>query len=440
LGIEGIKMDILTINNSVGEMPDTYYAATASSNQVYPSATGELRCDVCVIGGGFTGLSSALHLAEKGFDVILLEAHRAGWGASGRNGGQMAVGQRLEQDDLETMVGLDHAHKLWELSLSSVALVHRLMKTHNISCDFKPGVLHADHKARFVRHSHAHVEKMRRDYGYDQLSPVNRDEMRKMIGTDAYFGGTLDMGSGHIHPLNFALGLADAASKVGVRIFDQSRVTGINHSTPAKVTTDQAQVTADFVVMGCNGYAGRLESKVAAKVMPINNYILATEPLPDDLARELIRDDVAVADSKFVINYYRLSADNRMLFGGTESYRYRFPKDIGATVRKPMLEIYPQLKDARIDYAWGGTLGVTMNRMPHFERLRGNILSAGGFSGHGVALATLAGRIMADAIEGQAGDFDVMASVPTQRFPGGVVLRWPLLVLAMTWFSLRDKF
>ncbi len=433
-------MDILTINDAPAELPDSYYAASANSNRKYPPAKGDLHCDVCVIGGGFTGLSSALHLADKGYDVILLEAHRTGWGASGRNGGQMAVGQRLDQDDLEAMVGLDHARKLWELSLDAVALVHKLRKTHNISCDFRPGILHADHKARLVPHTHKYVDKMRRDYGYEHLSPVSRKEMRAMIGTDAYFGGALDMGSGHIHPLNFALGLAAAATKAGVRIFDQSRVTAISHTSPAKVTTDQAVVRADFVVMGCNGYAGRLEGKVAANVMPINNYILATEPLSDDLAHNLIRDNVAVADSKFVINYYRLSADNRMLFGGTESYRYKFPADIGAAVRKPMLQIYPQLKDARIEYAWGGTLGVTMNRMPHFERLRGNILSAGGFSGHGVALATLAGRIMADAIDGQAGDFDVMANVPTLRFPGGVAMRWPLLVLAMTWFSLRDRF
>lgn len=433
-------MDILTINDPVGKLPDTYYAATANTALTHPVAKGDLRCDVCVIGGGFTGLSSALHLATKGYDVILLEAHRTGWGASGRNGGQMAVGQRIDQDELEKLLGLDHARALWNLSLDAVGLVHKLMKSHNISCDFKPGVLHADHKERFVRHSHEYVDKMRRDYDYNQISAVSRDEMRQMIGTDAYFGGALDMGSGHIHPLNFALGLAAAATKAGVRIFDQSRVRGISHTAPAKVTTDQATVTADFVVMGCNGYAGRLEEDVAANVMPINNYILATEPLSDDLARELIRDNVAVADSKFIINYYRLSADNRMLFGGTESYRYRFPKDIGASVRKPMLEIYPQLKDTRIDYAWGGTLGITMNRMPHFERLRGNILSAGGFSGHGVALATLAGRIMADAIDGQASDFDVMASVPTQRFPGGTALRWPLLILAMTWFSLRDRF
>ncbi|MFT4715696.1 MAG: gamma-glutamylputrescine oxidase [Paracoccaceae bacterium] len=432
-------MDILTINDQIGVLPQSYYADTANTDILHPTAQGDLKCDICVIGGGFTGLSSALHLAKKGFDVVLLDAHRVGWGASGRNGGQMAGGQRVDQDELEKLVGLDHARELWQLSLDSVALVHSLINAHDIDCGFKPGILHADHKAKFVAGSHAYVDKMRDQYGYEGLRFVDRAEMREMIGTGAYFGGSLDSGSGHLHPLNFALGLAKAAISAGVRIFDQSRVTDIEHKSPAIVHTSAAKITADFVVMGCNGYVGELESKVANNVMPINNYILATEPLSDDLASELIRDDVAVADSKFVINYYRLSQDKRLLFGGTESYRYRFPKDIGAAVSKPMLEIYPQLKNARIDYAWGGTLGVTMNRMPHFARLAGNILSASGFSGHGVAMGTLAGRIMADAVAGQAGDFDIMAKVPTPRFPGGSAFRWPLLVLAMTWFSLRDR-
>ena len=432
-------MDILTINDKLGELPASYYVATANMELKFPTATGDLNCDVCVIGGGFTGLSSALHLAEKGFDVILLDAHRIGWGASGRNGGQMATGQRVGQDELEKMVGLDHARKLFNLSVESVALVHSLVKRHKINCGFHSGILHADHKARFVPHSHAYVEKMLREYGYDKLRAVSKTEINEMIGTEVYFGGSLDMGSGHLHPLNYALGLAAAAKKAGVRLFDQSRVNRIEHTAPARVHTSKAKIQADFVVMGCNGYIGDLEKEVTSRVMPINNYILATEQLSDELASEVIRDNIAVADSKFVINYYRLSTDNRLLFGGTESYRYKFPNDIAADVRKPMLEIYPQLRDIKVDYAWGGTLGVTMNRLPHFARLSGNIFSAGGFSGHGVAMGTLAGRIMADAVAGQAGDFDVMANIPTQKFPGGTFFRWPLLVLAMTWFSLRDK-
>lgn len=432
-------MDILTANDRIGEYPKSYYAATASGPAPFPQAAGELRCDVCVIGGGFTGLSTALHLAEKGYDVILLEAHRVGFGASGRNGGQVGTGQRIDQDTLEKLVGKDHAHALWDLGLNSVALVLALIEKHKMDCGFADGIIHADHRARHVGHSHAYAEKLRTDYGYDKIRTLDREEIRHLVGTDAYYGGSIDMGGGHIHPLRFAFGLARAATAEGVRIFERSRVSKIEPAEPAKVKTDKATITASHVVLGCNGYLGNLDGQVAARVMPINNFIVATEPLSEQTAEALIRNNHAVADSKFVINYFRLSEDRRMLFGGGESYGYRFPADIAAKVRKPMLEIYPQLADTRIDYAWGGTLGITMNRMPHFKRLSGNVISASGYSGHGVAMATFAGSVVAEAIAGQAEKFDVMAGVPSPRFPGGATLRWPLLVLAMLWFSLRDR-
>ncbi|MGB8621185.1 MAG: FAD-binding oxidoreductase [Paracoccaceae bacterium] len=432
-------MDILTTNDRVGEYPSSYYAATAEPLAPFPQADGAISCDVCVVGAGFTGLSAALHLADKGFDVVLLDAHRVGFGASGRNGGQVGTGQRVEQDALEAMVGKEQAHALWDLSLESVQLVRDLIAGNGMDCGFADGIIHADHRKRFVAGSHAYAAKLREEYGYELIRPVDRDEMRHLVGSPAYHGGTLDMGGGHIHPLRFALGLARLARDRGVRIFERSRVTGLRQGDPATVKTDKAQITARNVVMACNGYLGHLQPEVAARVMPINNFIAATEPLDEDAAAALIRNNHAVADSKFVINYFRLSQDRRMLFGGGESYGYRFPADIAALVRKPMLEIYPQLKDARIDYAWGGTLGITMNRMPHFTRVSGNIISASGYSGHGVAMATLGGKIAAEAIAGQAGKFDLLASVPTQRFPGGAALRWPLLVLAMVWFSLRDR-
>lgn len=432
-------MDILTANDRIGEYPKSYYAATASGPAPFPPANGALNCDVCVIGGGFTGLSTALHLAEKGYDIILLEAHRVGFGASGRNGGQVGTGQRLGQDTLEKMVGNDAAHALWDMGQNAVATVRALIKKHEMDCGFAEGIIHADHRARYVSHSHAYAEKLRTGYGYDKIRALDRAEIRHLIGTDAYFGGSLDMGAGHIHPLRFAFGLAKAAAAKGVRIFERSRVTVVEQADPAKVRTDQAEITASHVVLGCNGYLGNLNGQVAARVMPINNFIIATEPLPEQAAEALIRNNHAVADSKFVVNYFRLSEDRRLLFGGTESYGYRFPADIAAKVRKPMLQIYPQLKDTRIDYAWGGTLGITMNRMPHFQRLRGNILSAGGYSGHGVAMATFSGAVIADAIAGQAEKFDVMANVPSPPFPGGVALRAPLLVLAMLWYTLRDR-
>jgi gamma-glutamylputrescine oxidase len=432
-------LDILTANDRIGEYPKSYYAATATGPAPFPQATGALSCDVCVIGGGFTGLSTALHLAEKGYDVILMEAHRVGFGASGRNGGQVGTGQRIGQDTLEKMVGIGPARALWGMGQDAVAMVRTLIGKHGMDCGFADGIIHADHRARYVAHSHAYAEKLQTEYGYDKIRALGREEIRHLIGTDAYFGGSIDMGAGHIHPLRFAFGLAKAAAAQGVRIFERSRVTEVEQAEPARVRTDQAEITASHVVLGCNGYLGNLEGQVAARVMPINNFIIATEPLSEQAAEALIRNNHAVADSKFVVNYFRLSDDRRLLFGGTESYGYRFPADIAAKVRKPMLQIYPQLKDTHIDYAWGGTLGITMNRMPHFQRLRGNILSAGGYSGHGVAMATFSGAVIADAIAGQAEKFDVMASVPSPPFPGGVALRAPLLVLAMLWYTLRDR-
>nr|WP_281502004.1 FAD-binding oxidoreductase [Loktanella sp. F6476L] len=430
---------MLTANDTQGAYPASYYAATAPQLPPFATAKGAITCDVCVVGGGYTGLSAALHLAEKGYDVVLLEAQRVGFGASGRNGGQVATGQRVEMDSVEKMVGMGPAKALWDLSLDSVQLVKDLIKQHDMDVPFHDGVIEAAHRARFVPDYHAYAAHLERVYGYTQVTTLDRNAMHDHVGSPAYHGGTLDMGSGHIHPLRYALGLARAAQSAGVRIFENSKVNNLSRGTPAKITTEHADISASYVVLGCNGYLGALDGKVAKKVMPINNFIAATEPLDDHTAKNLIRYNHAVADSKFVINYFRLSDDNRMLFGGGESYGYRFPKDIAATVRKPMSEIFPQLKNVKIDYAWGGTLGITMNRMPHFARLAGNVLTASGYSGHGVAMATLSGKLAADAIAGQAEKFDLMASVPTTAFPGGSRLRAPLLAAAMIYYSLRDR-
>lgn len=434
------KLDLLTTNDAFGAFPATsYYTATADLPAPYPEAVGEITCDVCIIGGGFTGLSAALHMAEAGLDVVLVEAQRVGFGASGRNGGQVAGGHNKDQSELEAMLGKPHARALWDMALESVDLVRDLVACHAPDAGFTPGIIHADHRARFVKHSHAAAEKLRDEYGYDLVRPLGRDEINHLVGSTAYHGGSLDMGAGHIHPLRFALGLACAAKKAGVRIFETSRVENVKAGKSVQVVTEKANIRAGHVVWACNGYLGKAEPKVAARVMPINNFIAATEPLGEGLARELIAENHAVADSKFVINYFRLSEDNRMLFGGGESYGYRFPRDIAAVVRKPMEEIYPQLAEVKIDYAWGGTLAITMNRMPHFAKLSSNILTASGYSGHGVALATLGGKLAAEAVLGQAGRFDLFADIPSPRFPGGSTLRWPLLVLAMVWFSLRDR-
>ncbi|MGR3711430.1 MAG: NAD(P)/FAD-dependent oxidoreductase [Alterinioella nitratireducens] len=433
-------MDLLTVNDRMGEYPPSFYAHAATPLPRFAAPEGDLTCDVCVIGGGFTGLSAAWHLAERGFDVVLLEASRVGFGASGRNGGQVGQGQRLEQDALEAMVGKDHARALWTIATRSVELVREVAARDEVHATFHPGVIHAAHRARYVPEYRDYARKLRDEYGYEDIRFLNREELQGLVASPCYHGGTLDMGAGHIDPLELTLGLARLARGAGARIFEGARVVKLDKGSPAVVRTDSARVRANHVVLACNGYLGGLDPQVAARVMPINNYVVATQPLGADRQEEIIRGNHAVADSKFVVNYFRFSDDHRLLFGGTESYRYRFPRDIAGAVRRPMEEVFPQLAGVKITHAWGGTLGITMNRMPHFARVAGNILSLSGYSGHGVAMATLAGQIAAETIAGQAERFDIMASVPSPRFPGGSALRWPLLVLGMVWFSLRDRF
>ncbi|MEQ9693392.1 FAD-binding oxidoreductase [Shimia sp. SDUM112013] len=432
-------MDLLYANDRKGQYPDSWYAATAEPLAPFPALKGEVRADVCVIGAGYTGLSTALHLAERGYDVVLLEAHRVGFGASGRNGGQLGSGQRMEQDGLEKLVGKEDAHKLWLLAEEAKQVTKGLIEKHEIPCHLKPGIAHACFTEREVREEHAYADYLRSEYGYSHLEKLDCDQFHAICPSEKYVGGSLDMSAAHLHPLAYALGLARAAAAAGVRIYENTHVHNMKKGARPVVQTDRGRVVADHVVLACNGYLGGLDRKVAARVMPINNFIAATRPLSDEELHGVLRRDVAIADTKFVINYFRLSHDKRLLFGGGESYGYKFPKDIDATVRKPMAEIYPQLKDIEFEYTWGGTLGITMKRMPFFARLAPNIISASGYSGHGVGTATHAGQLVAMAIAGQSEGFDTMARVPTPSFPGGSALRSPLLVLAMTWFAMRDR-
>jgi gamma-glutamylputrescine oxidase len=430
-------MNLLHANDRAGEYPASYYAATATPLAAFAPLKGQTRADVCIVGGGYTGLSAALHLAQAGLDVVLLEAHRLGFGASGRNGGQVGSGQRQDQDWLEASAGREDARRLWDMGEDAKTLVRGLIDRHAMPVTLYPGIAHACRSAAEVRHAHAYAEKLARDYNYSLVQPLDRAAIRDLIGSKIYEGGEIDHGAGHLHPLNFALGLAHAAHQAGAWLHETSEVHHITHGAKPVVQTASGQVTCDHVILAGNGYLGGLDRKVAARVMPINNFILATEPLGDRAAGILSRP-VAVADSRFVVNYWRLSEDNRLLFGGGESYGYRFP-DVVRTVMKPMLDVYPQLRGVRVDYAWGGTLAITMNRMPCFLRPQPNVLSASGYSGHGVAMATLAGKLMAQAVQGQAAGFDLLARLPQPRFPGGPALRWPLLVAAMTWYSLRDR-
>lgn len=432
-----MALDLLHANDRSGEYPASHYAATRTPFARLAPLRGTEEADVCIIGAGYTGLSAALHLAEKRLSTIVLEAHRVGFGASGRNGGQVGSGQRQDQPWLERAVGMDSARRLWDLSEDAKALVRDLIARHDMPVTFHPGIVHACRTGAQVRDAHRLAEKLVRDYGYTEIEPLDETGIRRIVGSNRYVGGDIDRGAGHLHPLNLAIGLATAAQRAGARLFEDSEVTAIAPGARPVARTAMGEVRARHLVLAANGYLGGLSPQVAARVMPINNFMVATEPL-GERAAGVLSEPVAVADTDFIVNYWRLSEDGRLLFGGGESYGFRFP-DILRTVRKPMLRIYPQLADVRIDHAWGGTLAITRNRMPCFCRPGANVLSASGFSGHGVAMATLAGKLTAEAIAGDASGFDLMAGVPGARFPGGAALRWPLLVLAMTWFSLRDR-
>ncbi|WP_347266197.1 FAD-binding oxidoreductase [Paracoccus sp. (in: a-proteobacteria)] len=433
-------MNLLFSNDRPGEYPPSLYAAARDPLPAFPELRGEARADVAIVGAGYTGLSAALHLAEAGLSVIVLEAHRVGFGASGRNGGQLGSGQRLEVDELERMAGREAARRLWDMAEEAKALTRALAARAGVPV--ADGIAHAFRKPAELDHARAMGERLAREYGYDRIEALDRDAFRALVPSEAYVAGELDHGAGHLQPLNLALGMARLAAAAGADIRELSHVHHIRHARRAgeqtAVQTGKGRVLCDHVILAGNGYLGNLDGHVAARVMPINNFIVATEPLGARAAGVLTRN-IGVHDTKFVVNYWRLDPEGRLIFGGGENVSYRFPADIAAKVRKPLLQIYPGLADVALTHAWGGTLAITMNRMPCFARPAPNCLSASGFSGHGVALATLSGKLMAQAVQGQAAGFDTMAVLPSRPFPGGAMLRWPLLVAGMGWYSLRDR-
>ncbi len=428
-------------NATLPSYPPSYYAATRMGEIAAAPLVGDTRADVVVVGGGYTGVSTALHLAEAGVDVLLLEARRIGWGASGVNGGQLGSGQRWDVDELEEAFGRIRARALWDLAEEAKALVKDRIARHGIACDYRPGILHVAHKPRLMPAYCALADKLRRDYGYAEVVPLDRHALADHIGSDRYYGGILDRGAGHLHPLNLVLGLARAARTAGARLHEATPVRRYRRAGRDLVlTTPQGSVRTEQLVLACNAYIDGLAPPVAKRIMPIHNYIIATEPLGRERARRLLPGNAAVADSKFVVDYFRLSADHRLLFGGGESYRPTPRRDIADFVRRFMLRVFPQLTDVAIDYAWGGTLALTWTRLPDFGRLEdGRVLYAQGFSGHGVALANLAGKLIAEALLGQPERFDLMAALPTRPFPGGRWLRWPLFVAGMLYYAMRDR-
>jgi len=428
-----------TIDSADSGHVASWYAASAIPFDDRPSLAGTVDCDVCVIGGGITGSSAALELAERGFSTVLLEAKRIGWGASGRSGGQAIFGFGCDQTKLRRIVGPDDARKLWDMSLESLGLMRSRIQDHGIDCAYRAGQMHAAIKPRQREELIEWQELLESEYGYGSLRLIEREELGGIMATDRYVCGLYDANSGHLHPLNYTLGLNLAAQQAGVQVFEDSPVVSVDEEGErVTIRTPAGEVRCRYVAVCCNAYLGDLVRPLRSKIMPVGKYIVATEQLGEALAGSLIRNDMAVADINFVLDYFRLSEDARLLFGGRVSYSKIPPPNLSRSIRARMVKVYPQLADVRIEYSWGGFVAITVNRAPHFGRTGRNIYFAQGFSGHGIALTGLAGKLIAEAVAGTAGRFDVFSRIPHMPFPGGPALRTPALVLAMAYFRLRD--
>lgn len=423
---------------SVSADSRTVYEADALARPALPTLRGDVSCDVCVVGGGFTGLSAAWHLASGGRSVVLLERGRVGDGASGRNGGHASLGQRLRMESLERMVGEHDARALWAAAVAAMEHLKALI-ADGLDCGFRPGVLRLEHRPEAVVAAHRYAEMMARRYGHHMLEPVDATRVQELVATQAYAGGVLDRASGHLDPLRLALGLAERALAAGAALYEASAVLAVDDEVNGIVAhTREGLVRAKHVVYAGNGLMTGLDGAVDAHVMPIRNYILATEPLGAARAASLIADRVAVSDSRFIVYYFRVDGSDRLIFGGGETYSYRDPPDIAGFVRRHMLRIFPQLAEVGIEQAWGGTLGITRSRMPYVRRVGRRGVAAVGYSGRGVVLAPYLGKAMADELLGRPSDFELFARLPMTAFPGGPSLRAPLLTAGMLFYKLRD--
>ena len=420
----------------------SYYAASANRALDLPRLEGEQLADVCIVGGGFTGLNTAIELAERGLSVVLLEARKIGWGASGRNGGQLIRGVGHDVEQFASVIGSEGVDELKRLGFVAVDIVRQRIERYHIDCDLTWGYCDLATKPRHLQNFEEELADLQR-LGYPHpLRQLTKAELGEVIGSERYLGGLLDLGSGHLHPLNLALGEAAAAQALDVRLYEHSAAERIDYGPEIRIRTAAGSVRARTLVLACNAYLGQLHPQLAGKVLPAGSYIIATEPLSEALCQQLLPQNSAVCDQRVALDYFRLSADRRLLFGGACHYSGRDPRDIGAYMRPKMLEVFPQLAGTRIDYQWGGMIGIGANRLPQIGRLEDqpNVYFAQAYAGHGLNATHLAGRLLAEAISGQqGGGFDLFARVPHPTFPGGRLLRSPLLALGMLWYRLKDQ-
>jgi gamma-glutamylputrescine oxidase len=433
---------------------NSYYVSSANEQPQYPKLESNIEADVCVVGGGFAGLSAAIELTDRGYSVVVLEAKQIGWGASGRNGGQIISGLACGQDVIEKNLGFEASRKVWNMSLEALDLVRDRIKRFNIDCDLVDGFLGvsvSERKGAELRHW---FDDMAKRYQYDtEAQFIEPKDIHNWIDSPRYYNGYFDKRSGHLHPLNYCLGLAKGASQIGVQIFQNSAVTAMqqgntSESKSTNLQTETGSVNAKFVVLAGNVYLPEISPKLAPsladRIMPVGTYIIATEPIQPSLAVKLIPTNSAVCDTNFVLDYFRFSANKksngpRMIYGGRVSYSALTPPNLTKNMQSRMAQTFPQLKNTKVEFTWGGFVDITMNRAPDFGRISQNIYYLQGFSGHGVALTGLAGKLVAEAIAGQAERLDLFAKIKHYDFPGGKLLRTPALVLGMLWYQLRDK-
>jgi len=418
---------------------NSYYEASADRADRYPRLQAEVACDVCVVGGGLAGLSAAIDLSDAGYSVAVLEAKRVGWGASGRNGGQALVGLACDMQVIERQLGREAARQVWDTTVQAVELIHARCQRFGIDCEWQDGFMAAAVTAGRAGELAQWVASLARDYGYERIRVIDRSELPQWIASSRYQGAAYDAGSGHLHPLKYTLGLARAATGLGVNIFEDSEAVEVRPGQVAMVRTAQGQVHCSHVLLAGNVYLGNLVPRLAPRIMPVGTFIAASAPLGAERAAQLLPRRAAVSDTQWVLDYFRLSREHRMIFGGRVSYSTIVPRRLPEAMRRRMLGVFPQLADVPIEYAWGGYVDITMNRAPDFGRVAGNVYYLQGFSGHGLAMSGLAGRMVAEAIGGTAERFDLFARIRHRPFPGGPWLRTPLLVLAMAWYRLRDR-
>ncbi len=416
----------------------SWYEETAGPRPDYPALDGDLTVDVVVIGGGFTGLSAAAHLAKAGASVALIEAHRLGDGASGRNGGQLGTGQRAGAEELEAELGFGRAKALFDLAEEAKAHLLGFAEANKIDIEFRPGHLNVSHRKRDLPEYHEHVEAMQTRFGYTHLTYMDAAETARRLGSDHYFGGVRDTGTGHIHPLKLIIGTARVAAEAGAQLFENTKSTRISvNGGKVTVKTASGAITAQKCLIAVNAYGGDLEPKSAAHIMPIGSFIGATVPLGDD--SPVLPGWESASDSRFVVRYFRKTPDGRLLFGGREIYAVNDPKDIQIHIRKQIAELYPALKNVEITHGWGGFVGITMPRKPYVREVMPNVISAGGYSGHGVMLSNFVGKLYAETVAGNRDRLKLFEELKIPAFPGGRRFRAPLMFLALNWFALRDR-